>query len=298
MAQLVAKPAAGVAASRTCASRVKPFTPAFSKASRCQQKRLNLLACSAAEEEAAAEAAEAAAEAPVEDSFVFNFSEAKKNNSYSQSDVDSIMAAYSEGSGDMAFNDEFFVNITDMEDAAIFEDVDNRDGYEDDMYASAGIPEAAPVQKRGPRRDAAAAEEEDDEALRLAACCAPAAPLQRALGGAAPCFRGAAPLRARGRSGALPAAGALRCRGAPNRRGPAHPPHPGRRPARGLPPQARSRAAAGPHRGRLPPGAHSALTRPPPGRAAGSRRMPRFWRTSWSRWAPTSRSWPARGAGT
>jgi hypothetical protein len=177
MAQL-ARPA-GLAASRTCAARVKPFTPAFGKAGRSQQQqRLSRQACSAAEEEAAAEAVEAAAEAPVEDSFVFNYSEAKKNNSYSQSDVDAILAAYAEGSGDMAFNDEFFVNITDMEDAAIFEDVDNRDGYEDDVYASAGIPEAAPAQKRGPRRDAAAAEDEDDEALRSAAGPARPAPLR------------------------------------------------------------------------------------------------------------------------
>jgi hypothetical protein len=148
----------------TCSARVKPFTPAF-KASRAQQKRQNL-ACRAAEEEEAAEAAEAAA--PVDD-FEFNYSDAKKNNSYTQGDVDSILEAYAEGSGEMAFNDEFFVNITDLEDAAIFEDVDNRDGYEDDMYSSAGIPEAAPVQKRGPRFGAKAENEnEDDEAFRSA----------------------------------------------------------------------------------------------------------------------------------
>jgi hypothetical protein len=295
MAQLAAKPAAGVAASRTCASRVKPFTPAFSKAGRYQQKRANLLACGAAEEEAAAEAAEAAAaEAPVDDSFVFNFSEAKKNNSYSQSDVDSIMAAYAEGSGDMAFNDEFFVNITDMEDAAIFEDVDNREGYEDDMYASAGIPEAAPVQKRGPRRDAAAAAEEDDEALRWAARCAPAAPLARALQRRGR-SRGAAPPPGLGRSAAPAAAGAL----ARQRGGAAAAP----RVPRARPPAARPSLAARPARAATiattcPPAPRRAHALPRPAAPAGSRRTPRFWRTSWSRWAPTSRSWPARGAGT
>lgn len=129
----------------------------------------------AAEEEAVAVAdaeVEAAAQL-AEEEFAFNYSDAKKGNQWQPSDVEAALAYYQDekflqGSTDMPYEAEFVTNPLSAytggpEDSSWLADVDNNEAYENDDYALAGIPEAAPKVKRNQREQA---EEANDEELR------------------------------------------------------------------------------------------------------------------------------------
>ncbi len=89
-------------------------------------------------------------------------------------------------------------NITGVEDAAFFDDIDNNEGYEADEYASAGISEAAPKSKRRGKRGEEAVDESgmsdemkalEEERLQVGevAASAPAAGVSRGRGQGAMC---------------------------------------------------------------------------------------------------------------
>jgi hypothetical protein len=102
--------------------------------------------------------------APVAEDFVFSFSDAKRGNTYEASDVQAAIAFYTEGAGVRTDIDAQFVsNPLGIEDAALFDDIDNNEAYDMDEYASVGISEAAPKSKRQNR------EEIDAEAADAAA---------------------------------------------------------------------------------------------------------------------------------
>lgn len=132
---------------------------------------------SVAEEEAAADASveevvlESEPEAAVVDEdFVFNYGDAKRGNTYDASEVQAAIAFYSEGSGLASdVNAQFVSNPLGIEDAALFDDVDNNESYETDEYASVGISEAAPKSKQQNRREMDAEEAEAAAAVRVTA---------------------------------------------------------------------------------------------------------------------------------
>lgn len=142
---------------RSCSSnRVKPFTSSV----RPQRtpKHQQLVARAAEEEEQAEVEVEEVAVLPADEpavaveDFVFNYSEAKRNNEYQASDVEAALTFYSEGTGDLPYEADFVGNPLGIEDAALFDDIDNNENYEVDEYASVGIPEAAPKSKGRGRR--------------------------------------------------------------------------------------------------------------------------------------------------
>ncbi|GIL90789.1 hypothetical protein Vretifemale_18522, partial [Volvox reticuliferus] len=92
-----------------------------------------------------------AAEPEVEE-FSFSFSDAKKGNEYTSSDVEAALRFY-EGDGVAPgdVNSEFVENLFGIEDASFFDDMDNNEAY-DDEFIAAGIPEAAPKQRQGRQR--------------------------------------------------------------------------------------------------------------------------------------------------
>ncbi|GBF92310.1 30S ribosomal protein S5 [Raphidocelis subcapitata] len=136
-----------------------------------------VVASRAAEEEAAPAEAAPAAEAPaaalVEESFSFNFNEARRGNSYEASDVAAAMDYYANGAGDLPYEADFAVNRFGTEDAAFFDDIDNNEGYASSEYLSVGIEEAAPKTKSRQRDEDeafdAALEEFDSERAASAA---------------------------------------------------------------------------------------------------------------------------------
>eukprot|EP00775_Hariotina_reticulata_P008557 gene8557-8739_t len=162
------------AAARVPGSR-KPFTPAFNGSKRVQQQ----LVTRAAEQDdamlqAEAEAAAQDAAIAVED-FEFNYSDAKKGNQWQPSDVEAALEYYQsegflQGSSSMPYEQEFVTNPLSAypggpEDSSWLADVDNNEAYENDDYALAGIPEAAPKVKRNQREEKDA---ENEEELRAA----------------------------------------------------------------------------------------------------------------------------------
>jgi small subunit ribosomal protein S5 len=79
--------------------------------------------------------------------FSFSFSDAKKANEYTASDVEAALRFYESGEGSSpAFDADFVTNAFGVEDASFFDDIDNEDAYGDE-YIAAGIPEAAPKQR-------------------------------------------------------------------------------------------------------------------------------------------------------
>ena len=103
----------------------------------------------------------------VEDDFQFNYSEAKRNNEYQPSDVEAALQFYSEGVGSMQYDAEFVGNPLGIEDAALFDDIDNNENYDADPYASVGIPEAAPKRKGRRRENEGEEEGLSEEALMV-----------------------------------------------------------------------------------------------------------------------------------
>lgn len=96
--------------------------------------------------------------------FEFNYNQSKKDNEYSQSDVEAALRFYNDSDGDLIYNSNFVSNpyVEAIEDAAFFDDVDNnQDDNNMDEYAQNGIPEAQPKTKRGGRRGAAGAADDD-----------------------------------------------------------------------------------------------------------------------------------------
>lgn len=156
MAALSSKSVASTAftkpAARVGSCRVKPFTAANSRSSKLPYRSNHVPRAADTETEAAP--APAAVEEPVvvEEDFTFNFSEAKKGNTYDQSDIEAALRFYTEGDGDLQYEADHVTNISNIEDAAFFDDIDNNEAYENDEFASAGIPEAAPKVKRGNQR--------------------------------------------------------------------------------------------------------------------------------------------------
>jgi hypothetical protein len=162
------------AAARVPGSR-KPFTPAFNGSKRVQQQ----LVTRAAEQDDAmlqAEAEAAAQDAAIAvEEFDFNYSDAKKGNQWQPSDVEAALEYYQsegflQGSSSMPYEQEFVTNPLSAypggpEDSSWLADVDNNEAYENDDYALAGIPEAAPKVKRNQREEE---EAENEEELRAA----------------------------------------------------------------------------------------------------------------------------------
>lgn len=182
MSLLSTKSSAAARLAPCSSSRVRPFAPAFSSSRRSQQ------VARAAEEGAVAdpdaEAAAAAEAGPAEAEFSFNFSDAKKGNQWQPSDVEAALAYYADekflaGSSDMPYEAEFVTNplsayVGGPEDSSWLADVDNNEAYENDDYALAGIPEAAPKVKRQQREEVDEASEEElrqveDEKISAAA---------------------------------------------------------------------------------------------------------------------------------
>ncbi|KIZ05251.1 plastid ribosomal protein S5, partial [Monoraphidium neglectum] len=150
--------AAGAASGQRTALRSRHGVRPFS-GSRVGPGRV--VARAAEEDEAAAEAPQPAVEA---ESFSFNYSEARRGNSYEASDVQAALDYYSGGAGDMPYEADFAVNRFGTEDAAFFDDIDNNEGYAASEYLSVGIEEAAPKTKqRGARDEDEAFEEAVEE---------------------------------------------------------------------------------------------------------------------------------------
>ncbi|MEW5296824.1 MAG: hypothetical protein WDW36_000076 [Sanguina aurantia] len=100
-----------------------------------------------------------------ETDFIFNLTDARKNNTFEESDVIAAMSYFQEGLGSAPIYEEDHVsNFFGSEDASYFDDIDNNEAYEADEFCVAGIPEAAPKQRgRGGRRQEAGKAGGDDE---------------------------------------------------------------------------------------------------------------------------------------
>ncbi|GLC45370.1 hypothetical protein PLESTB_000315200 [Pleodorina starrii] len=130
-----ARPQTKVAAGSISSRRVRPFTRATRSVLGAPRQQVLVRA----------------AEPEVEE-FSFSFSDAKKGNEYSSSDVEAALRFYEgEGSVPGDVNSEFVENLFGIEDASFFDDMDNNDAY-DDEFICAGIPEAAPKQRQGRQR--------------------------------------------------------------------------------------------------------------------------------------------------
>lgn len=169
MASLSSRPGAVARSSRATTNavsslRVKPFLGRNGSAALKQQPPVFRLR--AAEAEAAAEATEA--EAPVaEETFEFNFADAKKGNEYQDSDIEAALRYYYEGAAAPSANEDFVANMFGGEDASFFDDIDNEDDGDWDEYAVAGIPEAAPKKGQGAGKgEEGAADGEEDGAAQ------------------------------------------------------------------------------------------------------------------------------------
>lgn len=169
MASLSSRPSAVARSSRATTNavsslRVKPFLGRNGSAALKQQPPVFRLR--AAEAEAAAEATEA--EAPVaEETFEFNFADAKKGNEYQDSDIEAALRYYYEGAAAPSANEDFVANMFGGEDASFFDDIDNEDDGDWDEYAVAGIPEAAPKRGQGAGKgEEGAADGEEDGAAQ------------------------------------------------------------------------------------------------------------------------------------
>lgn len=157
-----------MAARRTAAGslRVRPFT---SIAPQRQQKLLQRVNAEP-EEAAPAEAAAAAPEAAELD-FEFNFNDAKKNNTYQQSDVDAAMRYYNDGEGVMDYDNDFVSNplVAAVEDSSVLAHLDDNEAYEGDEFVAAGIPEAAPKkQRRGDGKEDVSAGDDNEDLVSAA----------------------------------------------------------------------------------------------------------------------------------
>ncbi len=130
-----------VSAGAISSLRIRPFTRATRSVLGAPRQQQQLVVARAAEPEAV-----------VEEAFEFSFTDAKKGNEYSASDVEAALRFY-EGEGEAPgdVNNEFVENLFGIEDAAFFDDMDNNEAY-DDEFIAAGIPEAAPKQRQGRQR--------------------------------------------------------------------------------------------------------------------------------------------------
>lgn len=153
------QPAPKAVAGTISSLRVRPFTPA-TPAGSSSSSRSGVRARSA-EPDLLAGPTEA------EEAFSFSFSDAKKANEYSVSDVEAALAYYEgEGEAPGEANSEFVENMYGIEDATFFDDIDNSEAYGDE-FVVAGIPEAAPKEQRKgggrPGEGGPEGEEESDE---------------------------------------------------------------------------------------------------------------------------------------
>lgn len=89
----------------------------------------------------------AAQDAPADD-LAFSFSDAKRANEYSASDVEAGMRFYLDEGSAPSYEADFVTNTFGVEDASYFDDIDNNEAYAADEYIVAGIPEAAPKKRR------------------------------------------------------------------------------------------------------------------------------------------------------
>lgn len=152
-----------IAASSVSSLRVRPFlAPKLS--GRPQIQKVRSAEPDAEPAAAVVEAVAAPRESREEDDFEFSYSGAKKNNEYTAKDVEAAMKLYFEGEGiESDYELDHVSNLTGMEDASFFDDIDNVDGYEEDEYATAGISEAAPKRKQQERKGPAEGNDEGDE---------------------------------------------------------------------------------------------------------------------------------------
>ena len=140
------------AANSISSLRVKPFKAALGPTSRKQLLRAPRVA----------EAEPAVAE---ETDLEFSYTESKKGNTWEPSDIENALKYYFEGAGTAPATDALFVqNVFGTEDADFHMDLDNNEGYEQDEFLAAGIPEAAPKRRRKDRGGEEVKEEDESSA--------------------------------------------------------------------------------------------------------------------------------------